>query len=169
MALITGANNEFVRTLVSAELYKPGQGQWARRMTMAVFGILIAYGYYSWHITHMADPVWSLYGVPIVGVLLLGWIVFRLVNYPRFADFLITTEAEMKKVHWPTQPELKISTIVVLVNVIVIAIFLFIVDRIWQALLLAIRILQGKGLFGTEGFSPIPTFWMTEWFRGWWF
>ncbi len=32
------------------------------------------------------------------------WLCFRLVNMPRFADFLIAVEAEMNKVSWPTRP-----------------------------------------------------------------
>ena len=44
--------------------------------------------------------------------------------------FLSDVVVEMKKVSWPTFNELKGSTMVVIVTVIVIAIFIGIVDRI---------------------------------------
>ena len=44
--------------------------------------------------------------------------------------FLSDVAVEMKKVSWPTRTELRGSTMVVIVTVIVIAIFIGIVDRI---------------------------------------
>ena len=44
--------------------------------------------------------------------------------------FVSDVNAEMKKVSWPTRTELRGSTMVVIVTVIVIAIFIGIVDRI---------------------------------------
>ena len=43
-----------------------------------------------------------------------GWICYRLVNFPGFADFLIAVEAEMNKVSWPTRTELFRASMVVL-------------------------------------------------------
>jgi preprotein translocase SecE subunit len=62
-------------------------------------------------------------------VAILGlWFSYRLVNYPRFADFLIATDAELNKVSWSTQRKLVQDTIVVLVTVLLMAIFLFTMD-----------------------------------------
>ncbi len=44
--------------------------------------------------------------------------------------FVEDVVAEMKKVSWPTRAELRGSTMVVIVTVIIIAIFIGIVDRI---------------------------------------
>ena len=44
---------------------------------------------------------------------------FRLVNLPKFADFLIAVEAEMNKVSWPTRTELFRSSVVVIVTILV--------------------------------------------------
>ena len=44
--------------------------------------------------------------------------------------FLSDVVVEMKKVSWPTRSELRGSTMVVIVTVIIIAIFIGIVDRI---------------------------------------
>ena len=48
----------------------------------------------------------------------------------RFTQFLRETSMEMKRVSWPSIAELKESTIVVLVTVLVITVFLFAVDKI---------------------------------------
>ena len=48
----------------------------------------------------------------------------------RFSTYLRETSLEMKRVSWPSMNELKESTIVVLVTVVVITVMLFIVDKI---------------------------------------
>jgi len=48
----------------------------------------------------------------------------------RFTQYLRETSQEMKRVSWPTVAELKESTIVVLVTVLVITVLLFVVDKI---------------------------------------
>ena len=55
-----------------------------------------------------------------------------MVNYPRFADFLISVEAEMDKVSWSSKSELYRATVVVLVTMVLIGIILFVFDVIWQ-------------------------------------
>ena len=79
-------------------------------------------------------------GVPlaifVIGILL----CYRLVNLPKFADFLIAVEAEMVKVSWPTWPELVKSSIVVLVVIIGLAAVLWSYDLFWGALLKFLKI-----------------------------
>ena len=48
----------------------------------------------------------------------------------RFTQFVRETVLEMKRVSWPSMAELKESTIVVLVTVLVITVMLFAVDNI---------------------------------------
>ncbi len=48
----------------------------------------------------------------------------------RFSQFMRETVLEMKRVSWPSMAELKESTIVVLVTVLVITVMLFAVDNI---------------------------------------
>ncbi len=48
----------------------------------------------------------------------------------RFTHYLRETSQEMKRVSWPSIAELKESTVVVLVTVLVITVFLFAVDKI---------------------------------------
>lgn len=50
--------------------------------------------------------------------------------FARFTQYLRETMQEMKRVSWPGPAELKESTIVVLVTVLVITVFLFAVDKV---------------------------------------
>ena len=59
---------------------------------------------------------------------MLGWIIFRLVQFPPFVEFLIATEAEMNKVSWTSRDDLYRATTVVLSTVVLMAVFLFGVD-----------------------------------------
>jgi preprotein translocase subunit SecE len=48
----------------------------------------------------------------------------------RFTQFMRETTLEMKRVSWPSMAELKESTVVVMVTVLVITVMLFAVDNI---------------------------------------
>lgn len=70
------------------------------------------------------------FGVPIVLFAAAAFGIFSLVNNERFADFLIATESEMKKVSWSSRAELIGSTVVVIVTVFILAAFIFGVDNV---------------------------------------
>jgi preprotein translocase subunit SecE len=73
--------------------------------------------------------------VPLV-VLVGGlWASFRVVQLPSFADFLISVEAEMNKVSWPTREELFRASIVVILMIFFLAVILFAYDLAWKFLL----------------------------------
>jgi preprotein translocase subunit SecE len=55
------------------------------------------------------------YVVPTLALAFGAWAAFRIVNIPRFADFLISVEAEMNKVSWPSRGELYRASLVVIV------------------------------------------------------
>lgn len=151
MALLTGSKGDFVRAMLSSQPYKPGQGSWARHGTLAAAGLLIVGGMYSWMQTQPeSDPALK-WGVPVLLGIVAGWMAYRLVHYPRFADFLISTEAEMNKVSWPGYQELKISTVVVLATMVLMAVFLFVADSFWKYLLYWLGILKIGGLMGGGG------------------
>jgi preprotein translocase subunit SecE len=59
------------------------------------------------------------------------WFCFRLVNMPRFADFLIAVEAEMAKVSWPTGSEVVRSSAVVIFVIFALAAILAVYDLFW--------------------------------------
>ncbi len=72
------------------------------------------------------------YGSPSVIGMLAAWAIFGFYNWPRFADFLIATEAEMTKVSWSSKQDLKRATSVVLATLFLLAFFLFSVDWVWS-------------------------------------
>jgi len=84
------------------------------------------------------------YTVLFILAALAGWMAWRIVNFPAFADFLIATEAEMNKVSWTSRKNLIKDTIVVLVTVFLMAVYLFTMDQAWSHLLSwkPVRILQ---------------------------
>ena len=62
------------------------------------------------------------------------WFGYRLVNWPTFADFLISVEAELNKVSWPTQKELIRASLVVIFTILFLSIILFAYDALWEFL-----------------------------------
>ena len=103
---------------------------------------------------------WSLFivSVPLVGlgclsgpvitaistVILLGgvWLAYRVVNWPRFADFLIAVEAEMAKVSWPSRQALYRHSVVVIAVIFILVFLLFAFDSIWQLVFRSIGVLR---------------------------
>ena len=87
---------------------------------------------------------------------MLGWIIFRLVQYPPFVEFLIATEAEMNKVSWTSRDDLYRATIGRPGRPsLLMAVFLFGVDWLWSNLLQLIGVLKfgGGGAFGSTRLS----------------
>jgi preprotein translocase subunit SecE len=70
---------------------------------------------------------------------LLYWIFW--LNH-RSAEFLIATEAEMRKVNWPTRREVMISTIVVIAGTLLMAGFLWVVDFFFLLFFQGIGVLE---------------------------
>ena len=71
-------------------------------------------------------------GIPVLLCLVGLWLVFRAVNFPRYADFLISVEAEMDKVSWPGRPELYRSTAVVVTTMFMLGFTLLAYDVFWK-------------------------------------
>jgi preprotein translocase subunit SecE len=143
---------QFLTNLVRYELYKQKQGWYARLYTAIGLGIIVALGIYRLFDTLSGSPPATKLGVPALVGLVFGWIIFRIVQYPPFVDFLIATEAEMKKVSWTSQDDLYRATTVVLVTVVLMSVFLFGVDWVWSNLLQLIGVLKfgGGGAFGSS-------------------
>jgi preprotein translocase subunit SecE len=141
----------FLANLVHTDLYKPTQGWYARVWTAAGLGVLLAAGVYRLYQTQLHEVYSKLvaFGASSALTVAFAWLVFRLVQFPPFVDFLIATEAEMNKVSWTSREELKRATIVVLVSVLLMAVYLFGVDFVWSWLLQKLGILQ----FSSSGFG----------------
>ncbi len=141
----------FFLNLGQAGLFKPMQGWYARLYTALGLGVIAAAG--VWHVYESSmdyNPYWRL-GIPAALALGFGWLIFRIVHFQPFAEFLIATEAEMNKVSWTSKEDLYRATTVVLATVVLMAVFLFVVDWLWLFILRNIGVLQftGGGGFGS--------------------
>ena len=123
---------------MALEFYKKGQGYYTRLGTAIGAGVLTVLGCWSLYdklsgittgnIVTTNVKVWIQTGIPAVLFVVLGWLIFKAVNVPRYADFMIATEGEMKKVSWSTKKEIVTSTKVVIFTVIILAVLLAVVD-----------------------------------------
>ena len=119
-------------------MYKRSQGRIARQVTFAAIWLLVrrrclAVGRYLQQNAGVEREL--AVAIPAALVVLGGWIAFRLVNLPSFADFLIAVEAEMNKVSWPTRSELIRSSLVVIFSILFLAVVLYCYDTFWVFLL----------------------------------
>lgn len=139
------AANTMWQDLFSLGIYKRSQGRIARQVTFAALAVVLALG--AWTLQEsLADRGASLRMGAFGAVLVIGlWLSYRVVNLPRFADFLIAVEAEMNKVSWPSRSELFRSSVVVMVTMFGLAGTLYAYDLLWQFLLTALGVLRASG------------------------
>ena len=115
------------------EIYKRGQGTTARWISASGLGGLAAFGAYElWDSLsgrYSAGPVPTVASAVlfVASAVLIAW----LINWPRFVDYLIMSEAELRKVSWPTRDELKRQTMVVIFTLVAFAAVLLIADLIF--------------------------------------
>jgi preprotein translocase subunit SecE len=121
--------------MLSARLFKPNQGRVVRQVTAVAVAVVFVAAAWRLRVTIFSDAAnWLSLGVPAVAAVLGCWFAFRLVTWPRFANFLISVEAEMDKVSWADWGYLKRATAVVLVTMVVLGAYLFTWDILWQQL-----------------------------------
>jgi preprotein translocase subunit SecE len=129
--------------LLSVGLYKRNQGRLARQLTAAALGAMVVVGAYILSQGPLAGFGRAVStGAPLGICLVAGWLIFRIVNYPPFAEFLISVEGEMGKVSWPSRQEWWRATIVVLTTMLFLALVLFVYDWFWLESLKLIGVLQ---------------------------
>ena len=75
------------------------------------------------------------YVIPLIVLAVGAWAAFRVVNIPRFAEFLISVENEMGKVSWPSRGELFRASMVVLVVIFMLTVILFTYDFVLKAII----------------------------------
>lgn len=123
--------------LTQVGLYKRNQGRVVRQATFGAVAAFSVFGAWRLHGTLGSwgfETGWQL-GLPVLCVLILLWVAFRVLNIPEVADFLIGVEAEMRKVTWPTRTELVRSCVVVLVTMFTLAACLTVYDFVWASFL----------------------------------
>ena len=134
---------------MSWQVYRPGEGRWARVLAMAATLAMGAFSAYRWHL--WAEKAnWRTWLLPGIGAHQMTWsevgaailiVVFALVGYricfarPGSSDFLIETEIELRKVTWPqwkplfrSDTELWGSTYVVILVIAALALFVGLMD-----------------------------------------
>ena len=143
----------FFQELFHIGFYKRSQGRIARQATFFALLVIVALGAWRLHVWMDASPTIttatsaagengeppqsegffgrsSSYWVPLAIFVVCGWISFRAVQMPAFADFLISVEAEMNKVSWPSRSELFRASLVVIVTIFFLAALLATYDYI---------------------------------------
>lgn len=116
---------ELIAGMFTASRYKRNQGRIARQATFLAIVAVVAIG--AWRLSSVAsgDDAIMRYVVPAAIVAVGAWLAFRIVNIPRFAEFLISVENEMNKVSWPTRGELYRASMVVIVVIFLLTAILF--------------------------------------------
>ncbi len=129
----------FWSELLLTEVYKRNQGRMVRQVTcLAMWAacFLAAWRFYETFLIDVnfgsgAQGIAIKWAIPSILCLVGMWVSYRLVNWPRFADFLISVEAEMNKVSWPAWSELYRASLVVIFTIAFLALLLFGYDLLW--------------------------------------
>jgi preprotein translocase subunit SecE len=137
------SSRSFMSELFAGAIYKQKQGRIVRQLTCLAIWLTVWLG--GWQLYEVIGS--GLYGIntwssfrtvqilaPALLIALGMWFGFRLVNWPRFAKFLIEVEAEMSKVSWPNKTELYRASMVCIFTMAFLAIILFAYDLVWQAI-----------------------------------
>ncbi len=124
------------------QIYRKTQGRWTRLGTVAGVGILVVIG--TWYLWSELPSSLLLFRALIPLVVLLGcfYVLLRVVNSKKPADFMIATEGEMKKVSWSSKKEIIGSTKVVIVTLLIMGAVLFLVDLVFMALMKFVGVQQ---------------------------
>ncbi len=132
----SGSVAAYLQELFKFNLYKRTQGRHARQVTLIAIAIMLVAGVWSLKVWLGAEGattrVTTLVPLGVLAVSL--WASFRLIQFPKFADFLISVEAEMSKVSWPARPELFRASAVVIMVIFLLASLLFLYDLVWKTI-----------------------------------
>ncbi|MGD0898004.1 MAG: preprotein translocase subunit SecE [Thermoguttaceae bacterium] len=137
----------FYQEFMRAGVYKKSQGRITRQVTFAALAVTVLLG--LWRFSAMlyatypngvyllyvlpVSPLYLCYVIPGAALAAGWWVAYRAVNLPGFADFLISVEAEMNKVSWPTRGDLYRASVVVLLTIILLGCLLALMDIVWIA------------------------------------
>ncbi len=121
----------FFQELIHFGIYKRSQGRITRQVTFAAMAVGMGIGLWQLSSSMIGQPITVRFGVPGTMLAVGLWVAYRVVNVPGCADFLISVEAEMNKVSWPTRNELFRASMVVLFVIFVLAAVLTVFDVTW--------------------------------------
>jgi preprotein translocase subunit SecE len=86
----------------------------------------------------MKDSIWIIVWVVIIGGLF-AWL-WRAGHLIRFRDYVRATREELRKCTWPTWGELKGSTVVIFISIVILGGFTVAVDQIFFYLFMALKL-----------------------------
>ncbi|MHC4556439.1 MAG: preprotein translocase subunit SecE [Planctomycetota bacterium] len=107
-------------------IYKRGQGKYTRLCSAFTIAIIAGLGCMRLSKKLQASDLglWVETLVPAGLFVAFAIVIFWLVNKSAVADFMIAAEGEMKKVSWSSRQEIAVSTFIVIVVVILMAVLL---------------------------------------------
>lgn len=146
---------------MALEVYRPGQGNYARIGTgvaLVILGVFSAVRFYqllpagsSVSVIGLRVPLTALWAALLfIGEALIAcyFLVGPDVGGPflrkqarKFIDLLIDTQTELQKVVWPTRDDLVSSTVVVIATLVLLGVFIFCVDVLVSRLMVTFGIL----------------------------
>jgi len=116
------------------KIYKPGQGKYTRLWSGFTVAAIVAMG--CWRLYQKLDAtdlnLWVVSLVPVVVFAVFGVLIYWLLNKALVADFMIAAEGELKKVNWSSRREVVVSTVVVIVVLVGMAVLLGATDMIFR-------------------------------------
>jgi len=130
-------------------IYKPGQGYWTRMLSAVGAGTILLSGCLwlnnvikSRLLLNVENNLYIAGGIALAIFFVLGGLLWWLMNKPNIVDFMISTEAEMKKVNWPSRKEVMGSTVVVIAGTFIMAGVLFVADIFFSWLFTTMNVLK---------------------------
>ena len=120
------------------EIYKRGQGYYTRMYSALMMFVIVAFGCYALYEKLRGTNIWVETLVPAGLCVVLGFLIYWLMNKPNLADFLIAAEGEIKKVSWSSRTEIAVSTFIVICVVTSMTILLFAADFVFKYLFMEV-------------------------------
>ena len=107
-------------------IYKRGQGKYTRLCSAFAAAIIAGLGCLQLYNRLQATDLglWVETMVPAGLFVVLALLISWLMNKPSVADFMVAAEGEMKKVSWSSRQEIAVSTFIVIVVVVLMAVLL---------------------------------------------
>lgn len=68
----------------------------------------------------------------------------KVTPYNKVRDFILEIQAEMLKVTWPTKEDLQVSTRVVVMLLLIMAVLVYVADQVFAKLIYGLLILSSK-------------------------
>ncbi len=115
---------------MALEIYKHGQGKYTRLWSAVGAAAIIGFGCYRLYerLGVATNNLWVQTMIPVALFVALGLGLLWITNNPSVADFLISAEGEVKKVNWSSRQEIAVSTFIVVLVVVVVAMVLAVSD-----------------------------------------